>query len=202
MIQGLVSLVRKVTDLEVVGVAENVQQAVELAERLVPDVVVMDVSMSGLSSPTVARRILSKLPDGSVLALSVHCKRQLAQRMLIAGASGCLSKTCAFDELAKAIRVVHSGRMYFGPGLGSPAGESGTSRSVPDTSAAEPVLSDREQEVIRLISEGQSSPEIASILGLSPHTVVRHRQNIMDKLGIHSVAGLTRFAVREGITTC
>jgi len=198
--QAVAALLNARTDLEVVGIAASGREAVELAAALRPDVVVMDVVMPDLSGMEATQQILSRLPEARVLALSAYGNMEFVEGMMRSGASGYLLKHRASDELTEAIRAVHSGGTY--PGRGAEgcrwkAGKGPRPSLRRKTTAA---LSDREREILRLVSEGKSSLEIASLLGLSRHTVVRHRQNIMDKLDIHSIAALTRLAVREHIT--
>lgn len=199
MLQGLVSLLRGQFDLEVAGTAQRGDEAVVLAERLRPDVVVMDISLPDGTGLETTREIRHRFPDMRVLALSLHSRPRCVGAMLDGGASGYVLKDCAFEELVRAIRVVHRGETFLGSGVSLPTSAEGRSGS-PRTTGFES-LSVREQDVLRLVADGQTSAQVALRLGISPHTVVRHRQNIMGKLDVHSVAGLTRVAVREQLTT-
>jgi DNA-binding NarL/FixJ family response regulator len=201
LVQGLSSLLGRQPDVDVIGTAEDGRGAVELADRLAPDVVIMDVSMPRMSGPEAAKQILAKRDETKILALSVLGEQELVEAMVATGASGYVLKEWPFRALVEAIRAVFSGRPWPGQGAkGALTGEA-IRRSRDHDSGAPSTLSDREREVLRLVADGRRSAKIASLLGLSPHTIVRHRQNIMDKLGIHSVAGLTRFAILEHITT-
>ncbi len=195
--QGLASLLTEQAGYEIVGIAKTGEEAVEFAERLIPDVVVMEVTLPGLDSTVAVRQILSKLPDVGILGLSHHRSARFVRRMLQAGARGYVLKKCTLAELTKAIRTVGSGIRYLGAGVEIPT--DGADKSHSGSGEDAPVLSERECQVLRLVSEGKSNAHIASVLGLSPHTVVRHRQNIMDKTDLHSIAELTLFAIREHI---
>ncbi|MGB2823301.1 MAG: response regulator transcription factor [Phycisphaerae bacterium] len=201
LLQGLSSLLARQPDVDVVGTAEDGRDAVELADRLAPDLVIMNVSMPRMGGPEAARQILAKGDETRVLALSVLGEHELVEAMIATGASGYVLKEWPFRALVEAIRAVFSGGPWPGQGANGPLTGEAIRRSRDHDSGASSALSDREREVLRLVADGKRSAKIASLLGLSPHTIVRHRQNIMDKLGIHSVAGLTRFAVQEHITT-
>ena len=198
--QGFAALLGDEPDLEVVGIALTSRQAVEFAKVLLPDVVVMDVVMPDLSGMDATREILFQCPDVKVLALSAHGEQGYVEGMMRSGALGYLLKYCGPDDLAEAIRTVHSGRPYLGRGVRT-AEQAGRRPSSGGTRAAARVLSNREREVLRLVADGMDNMEIASLLRLSHHTVARHRQNVMDKLDIHSTAQLTHFAVKEHIAT-
>lgn len=200
MAQGLASLANGRKDLAVVGIAESGCEAIRLAEELIPDIIVTGVSLPDLNGIDITRRIRAKLPEIRILALSVHNRREFVEGMFRSGASGYLLKKCAFSELIKAIREVHSGRIYLGRGVVDYTAGKSVKPSSGRRQTLDGSLSEREREVLRLISEGRRNVEIAELLGISPHTIVRHRQSIMNKLNRHSVAGLTRYAIREGIT--
>jgi DNA-binding NarL/FixJ family response regulator len=187
--------------MEVVGEADNGRMTVKLARELSPDVVVMDITMPDLNGIEACRQILSELSDVKVVALSMHSDEQFVVQMLDAGASGYLLKDCALDELRLAIRAVVANQNYLSPGITGivvktyqrdwPRGESPTSR----------VLTPREREVLQLVAEGNSSKKIASLLHVSMKTIEAHRHQIMQKLNIHSVAELTKYAIRKGLTS-
>ncbi len=201
---GLSSMLSREMDIEVVGEAENGRTAVALARDLMPDVVVMDITMRGLNGIEATRQITSELKGVRVVALSMHADRGHVAEMLAAGATGYLLKDGDFEQLTEAIRAAAEGRTFLAPNvagiviedyvrrLGSP-GESAS----PQTRA----LSAREREVLQLIAEGHSTKEIAATLHLSVKTVETHRRQIMDKLGIYNIAGLIKYAVREGMAT-
>lgn len=194
--QGLRALLEKEPDIEVVGEAENGVRAVELARKLSPDVVIMDVTMPDLNGIEAARRIRASCSETCVIGLSIHSDKRFVAGMLDAGASGYLLKECAYEELILAIRRVVKGRTYLGTSLREKFQE-GRSRGMRPSS----VLTPREREVLQLLAEGNSTKDIASHLNVSVKTVETHRQHIMEKLGLHSIAELTKYAIREGLTS-
>ena len=200
--EGLSSLLSRQSDLSVVGQACNGREALQLAERLGPDVVVMDVSMPDLNGIDATKQILSRTSGTKVLGLSMHSDRQFVAEMFRAGASGYLLKDSAFEELASAIRkVVARGQPFIAPKV---TGFSIEEYSANNSAGAAPIfprLTDREREVLQGIAEGKGTKEIAAELHLSAKTVETHRQHLMDKLEIYTVAELTKFAIREGLTT-
>jgi DNA-binding NarL/FixJ family response regulator len=192
--EGLRSILAREPGVEVVGEAADGRAALDAVRALAPDVVVMDVGMADLNGIEATRRIRAESPSTRVIALSTHSDRRYVAGMLEAGARGYVAKVSAYDELRQAVRAVAAGRVYLSPRLadaGVPAPRVSTTIS----------LAPREREVLQLIAEGHSSPEIAGRLHISGHTVETHRRNIMQKLGLHSVAELTRYAIREGITS-
>jgi DNA-binding NarL/FixJ family response regulator len=202
MRNGLRQLLESQPDMEVVAEAPTGRQAVELAEQKRPRIVVMDVTMPDMSGITATGRIVGRLPGVKVLGLSMHPAGNIVGEMLKAGASGYLTKNCAAAELVQAIRLVLRGEVYISPEI--PRGEveihlgDGRPRK-PEGRRGIP-LSQREKEVLQLVAEGKPTKAIAEELFISEKTVGAHRQSIMDKLGIRSVAELTKYAVREGLT--
>ena len=201
---GLRSLLDKQLDIQVVGEAENGRDALESARALTPDVVVMDIGMRELNGIDATRQLKAEHPEMCVVALSMHADRRYVSEMLAAGASGYLLKDSAFEELTQAIRAVASGQMFLSKGV------SGTVlddyiRRLTETPGNTPsggrALSPREREVLQLIAEGASTKEAAARLHLSVKTVETHRRQIMDKLGIYNIAGLIKYAVREGLAS-
>ncbi|MEN8780274.1 MAG: response regulator transcription factor [Desulfobacterales bacterium] len=199
--EGLQSLVEKENDLEVVGMADNGRQALMLVRRLKPDVVIMDIAMPELNGIDATRQIVAEVPDVKVVALSMHSEKQFVEGMLRAGVVGYLLKESAFEELIKAIRVVCAGKKYLSPDvtdivlrdyLSPPDGKD--IEQVPD-------LTLREREVLQLLAEGRAMKEIAKRLNISIKTVESHRKNISTKLNLHTVAELTKYAVRHGLTS-
>lgn len=190
MREGLRALLAREPDLEVAGEAADGRQAVALAASLQPDVVVMDVVMPGLSGLEATRQIVEARPATRVLGLSMHTDRTYVRGMFEAGAQGYLLKTTALAELVTAIRAVHTEHRYVSPGLAS-EGAAGPGAD----------LSPREREVLKLLAEGRSSREVAAELGLAVSTVETHRRQISSKLELHSMAELTKYAIRHGITS-
>jgi DNA-binding NarL/FixJ family response regulator len=198
---GLRSLLDKESDMEVVAEAENGRRTVQLARELSPDVVVIDVTMPDMNGIEATRQILSEVSNVKVLALSMHSDEQFVVEMLTAGASGYLLKDCAVDELCTAIRAVVANQTFLSSEVANVVVKDYLRRlSINDFSLGS-VLTSREREVLQLVAEGKTSKQIASLLHVSVKTVEAHRQQIMDKLGIRSVAELTKYAIRKGITS-
>jgi DNA-binding NarL/FixJ family response regulator len=199
--EGLRMLLSLEKDLDVIGEADNGADTVRLAKWLKPDVVVMDIGMPNLNGIEATREILETAPDVRVLGLSAHKDRRFVMGMLGAGAKGYLLKDCAGEELVRAIRDVMGDRIYVSSQIsGVVVGD--YVRQV--QSSGEPSLlslTAREREVMRLLALGRHNKQIAASLGLSEKTVETHRQHMMEKLGLHSIADLTRFAIREGLVS-
>lgn len=202
MRKGLRTLLESEPDFEVVGEACSGREAVELARKHKPQVVVMDVTMPDMSGITATHQITGELPDVKVLGLSMHPAGNIVGEMLKAGAAGYLTKNCAADELANAIRLVSRGKIYLSPEISHCVvqGYLGQDGKKSNGGKAGSALSQREKEVLQLVAEGKPTKAIADELFISEKTVGAHRQNIMAKLGIRSVAELTKYAVREGLT--
>ncbi len=198
--QGLRTLLEKEPDMEVVAEAEEGRMAVRLARKLAPQVVIMDVGMPDLNGIEATRQVLADTPGLKVIALSMHSDRRFVVNMLKAGASGYLLKDSAFEELAAAIRVVMLNKTYLSPGVSDIVIKDYVQGPREDSSVFS-VLTPREREVLQLMAEGKSTKQIADRLHVSIKTIETHRQQIMTKLGIHSVAELTKYAVREGLSS-
>jgi DNA-binding NarL/FixJ family response regulator len=187
-------------DVSVVGVADNGRVAVNMACQLVPDLVVMDVAMPDLNGMEATKQITDKCRTTKVLALSMHSDSQFILGMVKAGASGYLLKDCSFEELLKAIQALASGKTYFSPEIaGHVINECMCRIRRVDGSSRE--LTGREREVLQLLAEGKSTQRIAAALNVHERTVDVHRHKIMKKLDIHNVAELTKYAIREGLTS-
>lgn len=195
--QGLRALLEKETDIEVVSDACSGRDAVLLAGELLPDVIVLDVAMPDMNGIDAARRIVADHPDSSILALSMIGDKRFVYEMFSVGVKGYLLKDCAADELVRAIRAVHHGEMYISSQIAGIVIKDFI-KQIPEAS---PDLTSREREVLQLIAEGKNAKEIAFILKLSSKTVDTFRQSIMKKLGLKSVAELTKYAIREGLTS-
>jgi DNA-binding NarL/FixJ family response regulator len=200
MRMGLRSLLEKEPSFEVVGEADSGRHAVRMALELRPNVVVMDVAMADLNGIDATRQIRTELPDTRIVALSMHVERRFITGMLSAGASGYVLKSGAFEELVEAIRAVRSNGIYASPRIAAAVVEDYVAR-LGKVSPSSEHLSAREREVLQLIAEGKSTKEIATRLHVSVNTVDTHRRRIMEKLGLYSVAELTKYAVREGLTS-
>ena len=200
MREGLRSLLEKEADMEVIAEAEDGRSTVELARKLRPQVVVMDITMPDLNGIEATRQITKEVPDVKVLALSIHSDRRFVMEMLRAGATGYLIKDCASEELVSAIRSVLRNQTYLGPSIADIVRRDYL-RQVPkaDTSISS-ILTAREREVLQLMAEGKTTKHIASCLDVSVKTIETHRQHIMAKLNLHSLAELTKYAIREGLT--
>ncbi len=201
MRQGLRALLEKEADIEVSGEAEEGRTAVQLVRKLKPDVVVMDVGMPDLNGIEATRQINAEAPAAKVLALSMHADKRFVEGMLTAGASGYLLKDDAFEELVSAIRIVAANKMYLSPGIASVVVEDCVRYSRKAESTGRIILTPRQREVLQLLAEGKTTKQIASLLYVSHKTVETHRRQIMEKLDIHSIAELTKYAVREGLTS-
>ena len=195
MRDGLRALFAQDAEFEVAGEAEDARTAVELAAASRPDVVIMDVSLPDLSGIEATRQVLGQAPEVKVVALSVHADQEYVAGMLQAGASGYVLKGAAASELLQAVRAALAGRTYLSPEL------AGAVYDQVQALAGHPELSLREREVVRLISEDLTTPQIARQLNLSENTVYTYRQRIMDKLDRHGIAALTKYAVSTGLTT-
>lgn len=201
MREGLSALLTQQPDIDVVAQASTGREAVQLSEKLSPAVVVMDVSMPDLNGIDATKQIISRRPGTRVIALSMHSDRQFVAEMFRAGASGYLLKDAAFEQLASAIRAVAHDQTFIAPNIsGFDVEEWGATQSQSEP-LLRPRLTDREREVLQLIAEGKGTKEIAADLFLSAKTVETHRQHLMDKLDMYTVAELTKFAIREGLTT-
>lgn len=198
--EGLSMLLRREPGLEVVAMADNGRMALELVARHQPALVVMDLSMPEMNGIESTRRILADYPDTQVLTLSMHSERRFVQEALNAGARGYLLKDCAFEELIGAIKTVMNGDIYLSPKIAGIVVEDYLRRPSTPNQSPFAVLSGREREVLQLIAEGKSTKEIAFQFSVSVKTVETQRQQIMKKLKIYSVAELTKFAIREGLT--
>jgi DNA-binding NarL/FixJ family response regulator len=198
--QGLRSLLEKENDMEVVAEASDGRTAVELTREMKPDVVIMDVSMPDLNGIEAARQIIDRYRGVKVIALSMHSDTLFVTEMLKSGVSGYLLKDCAFEELAGAIRSVMAGKTYLSPSI-SGVVVNGYLNRIADTAVSPSGLTDREREVLQMIAEGKSTKQIALKLHISVKTVETHRRQIMNKLNIFSVAELTKYAIRKGLTT-
>jgi DNA-binding NarL/FixJ family response regulator len=198
---GLRSILAAESDIEVVGEAENGRQAVQMAQNLRPNVIVMDLAMPQLNGMEAIRQIVSEGLPTKVLILSSYSDDEYVHQLTEAGASGYLVKQSAAKDLVKAVRETHKGNAYFSPSIARRLLEyyrvvHVNGRSVRQVAVK---LTSREQEVLQLVAEGHPNKQIADILNLSIKTVEKHRQHLMNKLNIHEIAGLTRYAMANGV---
>ena len=201
MREGLGQIIEDEMGMKVVAEASDGQSTVELVDKHRPDVVVMDVGMPGLNGIDATRRILRDVPNAQILALSMHNDRSYVTEMLRAGASGYVLKDSAGDELIEAIKTVSRGMTYISPPVAGNLVEKHIRHVSQDgEKSAFSVLTDREREVLQLLAEGCTTKEIAAKIYRSIKTVETHRRNIMKKLELNSVAELTKYAVRQGLT--
>jgi DNA-binding NarL/FixJ family response regulator len=201
MREGLRSLLENQPGMQVIAEAVNGREAVRLARDKRPDVVIMDIDMPDLGGIEATRQMCAALPEVKVIGLSIHTEKHYVVNMLRAGASGFLSKDCPFDELVQAIKTVVANHTYLPPGIADIMIEDYIKEVPLLESSAFSVLTSREREVLQLIAEGWSTKEMASHLNVSAKTVDTHRRQIMDKLNLHSIADLTKYAVQEGLTS-
>jgi DNA-binding NarL/FixJ family response regulator len=199
--QGLRALLAAEEDIEIIGEAENGRQALQLVKKLLPDVVVMDIAMPVLNGVEATRQITRYVPSVKVLVLSTYSNDEYVEQLTEAGAAGYLVKQTAANDLLKAIREAFKGNAFFSPAIAKRLRDQCRQTYV----TGQPVkrrsdyLTTREAEVLQLIAEGRANKQIAAELCISIKTVEKHRQQVMNKLGIHDVAGLTRHAISKGI---
>lgn len=198
---GLASLLQVESDMKIVAQAKDGLSAVKLTQQLSPDVVVMDIAMPDLNGIEAAYQIADICPNVKIIALSMHSDKRYIIEMLRAGAVGYLLKDCAFEELADAIRAVYNGQTYLNPSMSSMLIESCVRNPIDEKSSVFTVLSTRERQVLQLLAESNTTKQVAKILHISPKTVETHRAKIMSKLSLDNIAALTKYAVREGLTT-
>ena len=198
---GLQMLLESVPEMEIVGQASSGLQALEIVEKVHPDVVVMDITLPDISGIEATRRIKSTAPDVKVVALTIHEDEQYFFEMLQAGASGYVPKRAAPDDLIHAIRAAYEGEIFIYPTLAKALVTDFLSRARNGHTEESgiPELTRREQEVLELLADGNSNEEIAEALSISRHTVARHRENLMRKLGLHSRSELVKYAIRHGL---
>jgi two-component system response regulator NreC len=201
MREGLRALIEEQQDMTVVAEAENGRAAVQLAAKLSPDIIIMDISMPDLNGIEATRQILAGGSAAKIVALSMHIDRRVILEMLNAGAAGFLLKDSAFEELIHAIHTVVQNNKYLSPKVTGIVLNDYVHRMPKDEVSPVSLLTSREREVVQLLAEGSSMKEIAAKLQVSVKTVETYRQLIMTKLNIHTIAELTKFAVREGLTS-
>ncbi len=199
--QGLCALLLADGGFRIVAEARDGREAVTLALAMRPDVIVMDIAMPVLNGLEATRQILAANPAARVVVLSAHGDDEYIQRMLAAGAAGFLEKQSSAEVLTKALREVAKGRSYFSPAIARRIANTASAPRDRDgmVKADARRLTSRENEVLQLVAEGCANKQVAATLGISIKTVEKHRQHLMDKLGIHDTAGLTRHAIATGV---
>lgn len=193
---GMRSLLSEEKEISVIGEAENGREAVALAKELRPDVILMDIAMPDMNGIEAASQIIRENGRIKVLILSMHSEKMFVSKAFAAGVSGYLLKDCDIEEILSAIRAVQANQKYISPLVAGTIIEDYRD-GLKDQKVS--ILTEREREVLQLIAEGKTSKEIATLLGISTKTIDVHRQQIMDKLNIHTIAGLTRYAIKEGL---
>ncbi len=200
--EGFRALLELEADIRVVGEARDGREAVALAAKCRPDVVVMDIAMPVLNGFGATRQIVKQTPGTKVLILSAHSDDPYIRQVLAMGAAGFLIKQTSAQSLSKAIRELRKGNTFFSPSIATyirDRGRDAGRKKLLAKSAAVKALTGREMEVLQAIAEGDANKQIATALGVSIKTVEKHRQHLMEKLGIHDIAGLTRYAIANGI---
>ena len=199
--QGISALLRSEPDIEVAGEAADGLEALELAKKLIPDVVLMDIAMRNLNGLEATRKIKKLFPHTKVLVLTMYDNEEWIFQILKVGASGYLIKDSAMTELTAAIRAVYQGDSYLSPSISKKVIDEYIRKAeMGEKSGLEDVLSGREREILQLIAEGHSVPQIASLLCISKKTVEAHKNHIMEKLNIRDKVGLIKYAIRTGLT--
>ena len=199
--QGLSALLRSEPDMEVVGEASDGLEAVEMARKMIPDVVLMDIAMRNLNGLEATRKIKRLFPNMKVLVLTMYENEEWIFQTLKAGASGYLIKDSAMTDLTSAIRAIHQGDSYLSPSISKKVIDEYIRKAeMGEKGRTDDLLSGREREILQLIAEGHSGPKIASALCISKKTVEAHKTHIMEKLNIRDKVGLIKYAIRTGLT--
>lgn len=197
---GIRALLGGVADIEVVGEVTSGTEVLQAVEDLSPDVVLMDISMQGMNGLEATRRLADDRPDVRVIMVSMHASEDYVARALKAGARGYLTKASAAQELERAVRAVMAGQQYIDSHV-SPAALESYLRRLGEEGREADVLTARQREILQLIAESLGTKEIAHRLGVSTKTVETHRKLLMERLNIHDVAGLVRYAIRTGVVS-
>jgi two-component system, NarL family, response regulator NreC len=197
---GLSKSFQNEKDIEIIAQAKDGRTTVDLARELCPNIVIMDIGMPDLNGIEATRQIVKENPKVKVIALSMHSSKNFIIEMFKAGASGYLLKDCEFDELINAIRLVINNKTYISPAISDVVVDNYMRQPANANESAFSILSQREREVLQLLTEGKATKQIAKRLHISAKTVEVHRLNLMSKLKIDSIAQLTKYAIQEGLT--
>lgn len=201
VLAGLRTVLADEPGVEIVGEARNGREALHMATELDPDLVLMDISLPGMSGIDATKRIRESVPSAQVVCLSLHMDHRIVDTAIKAGASGYILKDCAHEELVIAIRTVLSGKSYLSPTIVDRVLHSVRHGASEGGDQVDQPLTRREVEVLQRIADGLSTKELAYQLQVSVKTISTHREHIMDKLGIYSIAGLTKYAIQKGLTS-
>ncbi|MHC5157512.1 MAG: response regulator [Planctomycetota bacterium] len=201
MREGISALLRRYSEFEVVGQAADGRRALEMASQLKPDIIIMDVGMPNLNGVDATKQLLSMNPELKIMALSTHSDGAIVAKMIKAGAKGYILKESAFEELVEGLNTLQDGRTFLCNKISKVVFSDYVDLVANPKVMDGDGLSGREREVLQLVAEGHTTKQIAEILNLSTKTIDSHREHIMEKLGIRNVAGLTRYAIRQGMTT-
>lgn len=198
--EGVRFLLEREPDIAVVAEADNGRMAVELTDEHRPDVVLMDLSMPEMNGIDALRRIGEAVPEARAIALSMHSDKRFVMEALGAGAKGYLLKDCASEELVGAIRTIAAGETYLSPKIAGIVVRDYVGKQSVPSGKSTPITA-RERQVLQLLAEGKGTKEVAFLLNVSAKTIETHRMQIMKKLKIYNIAELTKYAIREGLTT-
>lgn len=198
--EGLCSLLKSLQEVEIIGEAEDGRSLLDMVKKSPPDMVILDVAMPGMNGVDAARQIKAYDNNIKVLALSMHSDSRFVKQMLQAGASGYLLKDCAFEELTLAIKTIDNNQIYLSPGVTNLVVKDYLQHLANENATSKDILTPRERQTLQLLAEGNTTVHIAELLNISGKTVETHRRQIMAKLALNSIAELTKYAIREGIT--
>jgi DNA-binding NarL/FixJ family response regulator len=201
MREGMSALLHKYSEYEVVGQAADGRQALEMVSRLEPDIVIMDVGMPNLNGVDATKQLRSQHPNLKIMALSTHSDGSVVAKMIKAGASGYMLKESAFEELIEGLNTLLDGKTFLCNKISKVVFSEYVGMVTNPKAKNGDGLTNREREVLQLVAEGNTTREIAEVLKLSTKTIDSHREHIMEKLGIRNIAGLTKYAIREGLTS-
>jgi len=201
MREGMSALLRKYSEFEVIGLASDGREAIEMVAQLHPDVVIMDVGMPNLNGVDATRQLISAHPNLKIMALSAHSDGSVVVKMIRAGAAGYMLKESAFEELVEGLNTLMEGKTFLCKKISKVVFSEYVDLVSNSKAMKGNGLTNREREVLQLVAEGKTTKEIAELLQLSTKTIDSHREHIMEKLGIRNIAGLTKYAIREGLTS-